>query len=316
MTESEIIKIYQITQNQYLFRSVLVKISKIRDICITKDLFKMTHQELSWQSHDNLKIFGQYWLPDAQPKAVLCLVHGMGEHSGRYQTLIDALIPHGFAVMALDHRGHGKSEGQRGHTPDFEHLLNDVQVFLRQVSNHFPHIPQILFGHSMGGCIVLNYALRRQPALKGVIASAPLLRLAFQPNALQVLLAKAVNPLLPRLTQPTRLDVNGLSRDAEVVNDYRQDKLNHDKITPRFFIEIMRAGEWALANAHTLSIPLLLYHGTADRITSHQASEQFAEKSPREFTKFKLWEGYFHELHHEIGKEQVLETLLKWIEAL
>jgi alpha-beta hydrolase superfamily lysophospholipase len=276
----------------------------------------MQTQTLQWQTQDGLKIFGQAWTPENTPKAVFCIVHGMGEHCGRYQNLLDVLIPEGYAVAGFDHRGHGRSEGQRGHTPSYNHLLEDIAVFLAQVDEQLPNLPKILYGHSMGGNVVLNYALRHQPKLKGIIASAPWLRLGFPPPKLQVALGKLVNQFWGNLSQPTKLEVTAISRDTAIVEAYKADTLNHGRITPRFFLSGMEAGEWAIAHAHTLALPTLLYHGTADRLTAPQGSEAFAEYAPKELLTFRLLTDFYHEGHHDTGKEQVFELLLGWLNKL
>ncbi|MCU0447076.1 MAG: lysophospholipase [Microscillaceae bacterium] len=275
----------------------------------------MQSQTFSWQSPDKLTFFGQKWQPQTPPKAVIAIVHGMGEHSGRYSYWVDFLLQNSYAVMGFDHRGHGKSEGQRGHTPNYERLLSDVEEFLRQVKIAFPDLPVFLFGHSMGGNVVLNYVLRRNPLLKGVIVSGAWLKLGFVPPAWQVGLAKVVNYIYPQLTQPTNLEVEAISRDAQEVEKYKNDPLVHGKTTPRFFLEGSAAAEWALSNAANFSLPLLLYHGGADRLTSPEGSKLFAQKVKPEYLTFKIWEDAYHELHNDLDRAQVFAWILAWLES-
>lgn len=273
----------------------------------------MKHEELNWKSSDGLDIFGQYWAPDGAPKAVICIVHGMGEHSTRYAHVANFFVSKDIAVIAYDHRGHGKSGGKRGHTPSYDLLLDGVDDLMKEANNIFPGVPQFLYGHSMGGNVLANYALRRKPNVKGVILSSPYLRLAFDPPKFKVALGKFAAGILPGLVQPTGLDASGISQDQAVVDAYVNDPLVHDKISAGFFINVHEAGEWAMQHASGLSIPTLIFHGTGDRITSHKASEEFA-RSANGSTTLKLWEGLYHETHNEAEQQQVFEHIYGWLQ--
>lgn len=274
----------------------------------------MQNQTYTLKSSDGLDLFFQTWQGETPPKAVLAIVHGMGEHSGRYQNLINYFLPKGYALAAFDHRGHGKSQGKKGHTPSYQHLMQDVEIFLQKVSSLFPQTPVFLYGHSMGGNVVLNYAIKHTPDVQGVIASAPWLRLAFAPPKWQVILAKIVNNIFPSLTQPTNLEVEAISRNPEVVKAYKADPLVHGKTTPRFFVEGSKAGEWALANAQHFSLPLLIFHGEADRLTSASATKELAEKVRDEFIQFKLWPEAYHEIHNDLDKDKLFAWMEEWLD--
>ena len=139
----------------------------------------MRHIDTNWTSADGLPLVGRCWEPAGEPRAVVCLVHGLGEHSGRYAHVAAALNDAGYAVLACDKRGHGRSGGKRGHTPSYEALMTDIDLLLAQAEQRFPGKPRFLYGHSLGGNEVLNYALRRKPDLAGVVATSPGLRTAF-----------------------------------------------------------------------------------------------------------------------------------------
>lgn len=275
----------------------------------------MTHNTHNWNTTDGLNIFAQSWTVE-NPKALICVVHGMGEHGARHINLANHFTAQGYSVLAIDHRGHGKSEGQRGHSPNFEALLSDIDQMLAYAQQLFPNVPIVLYGHSMGGGVVLNYGIsRKNPPIKGIVASAPWLRTAFAPSPIKVGLAKLVGGLLPALSQPTGLDATAISRDEAVVKAYIADPLVHDKITPGFFLGASAAGEYAIAHAGELSVPTLVYHGDEDRLTSREASEEFVANSKGK-AEFKLWPTYFHELHNDPGKEQVFAHVQQWIEKL
>ncbi len=259
--------------------------------------------------------FGQSWSPEGEIKAVMAIVHGHGEHSGRYAHVADFLNARGIAVLAYDFFGHGKSGGKRGYAPSYEGILDSVGELVRQAGERFSGKPVFLYGHSMGGNFVANYVLRSQPELAGVILSAPWLGLAFAPPKSDIILGKIMLRLYPKFTQASKLETAAISRDPEEVRKYEQDPLVHDKIGPALGLGCMEKGAWAIAHAEEWTLPLLHYHGTADRITSCEASKEFCQKIKGDVT-WKAFEGYFHELHNEPQKDRapILELLATWIE--
>ncbi len=270
--------------------------------------------ETSMQNRAGLKFSGRGWEPGKQPKAVVILVHGHGEHVGRYAHVGEAFAGAGFALLGFDLRGHGNSGGPRGHTPSYEALIDDLADFIAQGAARYPKIPIFLYGHSLGGNLVLNFALRRNPRLAGVIATGPWLKLAFEPPAMQVTLARTLNKVAPGFTQKSGLETAALSHDAQVEKKYVSDPLNHDKISARLFVVMYESGLWALEHASEFPLPLLLMHGTADRLTSATASRDFAERGGKKVT-WRSWDGGYHEIHNEPLKAEVLETMVKWMDA-
>ena len=272
----------------------------------------MKHDEFKFKTFDGLQLFGQSWQPESQPQAVICLVHGLGEHSGRYGHVADSLIQAGYTLISFDLRGHGKSEGPRGHTPSYEALMQDISSLLEVANKQFPQLPSFLYGHSLGGNLVLNYVLRRQSHFKGVIATDPWLRLAFEPPRFKIILAQITNYIWPSFSQKSGLDTKAISRDSEVVYAYENDPLGHDHISARMFVGIYQAGQWVLEHASELSLPLLLMHGGADKLSSIEASKEFDRKIPKKCT-FKIWDGLYHEIHNEPEKEEVFKFLIDWL---
>ncbi|MGQ9557758.1 MAG: lysophospholipase [Desulfurispora sp.] len=263
---------------------------------------------------DGLSLAGRAWQPEAKASVVLCLVHGLGEHSGRYAALAEFFTHRDCSVVTFDQRGFGRSPGPRGFTPSYKTMLDDIALLLQKAQEMHPSKPLFLYGHSMGGNLVINYALSRRPSIAGVIASAPWLELAFQPPKIKMALARAMDKIWPSLSQPSGLDPAHLSRDPEVVRAYLADPLVHDRITPRLFLGCYQAGLWAQQNAPSLSLPLLLLHGSGDRLTSFAASREFARRAGKNCT-FLPWEGLYHELHHEREREQVLESIWQWMQG-
>lgn len=271
----------------------------------------MKNNTLEWSTSDGIKIFGKYW-PVDQPKAVLHIVHGMGEHIQRYEAVATFYNQAGIAVIGNDHRGHGLSEGKRGHIPNFLALLDEVEHLLELGHKLFPGAPQFLFGQSLGGNVVLNYILRRKPNIAGVIASSPWIQLAFKPDAISVMAGKLLKSIYPTFTQPTKLNARHLSTDPEVGRIYQADPLVHDRITAGMGTEMLDAADYLQHYSGHFPIPLLLMHGSDDQIVSYDAAHQFTERVTGEVT-FVSWEGLYHELHNEIRREEVLNTSLQWI---
>ncbi len=218
------------------------------------------------QTQDKLNLSGIMRAAD-NPVAVMLFVHGMGEHIQRYTHVMDFYNAHNITCIGIDLRGHGNSSGHRGHTPSYEHLMNDLQLFLDKGRKIAGNLPLFFYAHSMGGNLVLNFLIRRKPNVNGAIVTGPYLRLAFNPPKWKIALGHLTSKILPCLTQPTGLDVNAISRDKTVVENYQKDPLVHDKITSAFFVNVHFAGPYAIEHAHEIQVPVLIMHGLADKLT-------------------------------------------------
>ncbi|MBN2547876.1 MAG: lysophospholipase [Anaerolineales bacterium] len=274
----------------------------------------MKHFESTWNTQDNLSLFVQGWEPEPEPKAVICLVHGLGEHSGRYAHVAETYTEAGYAVLSFDLRGHGKSGGQRGHTPSFEAFMQDIDLLFQEASQRYPAKPQFLYGHSLGGILVLNYALRRKPKLEGVIATSSGLRTALEEQKSKVAFAKIAGSLLPSMSLVSGLDPAAISRDPAVVEAYRQDALVHNKVTLGMAKALTETISWAFAHAPEFALPLLLVHGSGDALAYPKGSQEFAKLVKGEVT-LKIWEGLSHETHNEPEKAEVLAYNLGWMDS-
>lgn len=271
----------------------------------------MQHSLFSFQVHKT-RFYGQYWTTN-QTKAVVILVHGMGEHSGRYQHVVDVLLENEFSVVTFDHFGHGKTEGKRGHNPGYKYVLESVTNAIKKAKEIQPEAPVFLYGHSMGGNVVINFALSKNCTCNGIIASSAFLKLAFEPPKIKLAAGKLLQKIAPSVTLGNELNPEHISRDPKAVQNYINDPLVHDKISPNFSLTFIEKGKWAIENAKKLSIPILLIHGKEDRIIDYRGSKEFAENCKH--ATLKLYDGGYHELHHDICKETVLQDVINWLQS-
>ncbi len=272
----------------------------------------MTYSELEWSTKDNLNIYARYRKPTVKVKGIVCLVHGLGEHIGRYNHVAEYLNSGGYAFLAADMRGHGRSEGQRGHTPSMDTLREDITKQVEEAQKMVSDSPVYLYGHSLGGTLVLSYCIRLHSQLYGVISTGPLLRPGFDPPGWKLTLGRMMRNIWPTLAMSNEIDRDGLSRDPQVVHAYKTDPLVHDRVSARLGIDMIEEGLWLLDNASSIKTPTLIMHGSVDRLCSLQASQEFAQKA-NSLCRLKIWDSDYHEIHNEPDKDQVLEFALNWM---
>jgi alpha-beta hydrolase superfamily lysophospholipase len=269
--------------------------------------------EWKWKTNDGLEIYSRTWLPAGTVKGVVCLVHGVGDHIGRYEADADALTGAGYILAGFDLRGFGKSEGIRGHTPSLEMYLEDIDLFLAEITHRYPNKPCFLYGHSMGGLLVLDFVSVRKPAISGVIATGPGLKTAIETQKIKVFLAKVLGNMFPTLSMDSGLDTHLISRDSTVVENAINDPLVHRKVTASWGKSMLEAVSIALENASTFPSPLLLMHGTEDKIAFPDGSQKFANLAPKDIVTLKMWDGFKHELHTEPEKAEVFQVMIDWL---
>ena len=261
------------------------------------------------------KLFYRGWQPEKETKAVIAIVHGGGEHSGRYRNAADYLVPRGYAVYAYDLRGHGKSPGKRGHVNRFREYLDDTDGFLNFVREQAPGKTVFLLGHSLGGVIAAAYALEH-PDLPGLILSAPFLMMKLKVPGWKSGMAKVLSYMMPTLTLSNGLSADDLCRDKNVCEAYRKDTLVHDLASTRFYTEMLACQRRTLANAGKLKIPLLVLYGGDDRIADPEGSRAFYAGAGCGEKRIQCYEGYFHEIFNEKENEIVFKDILGWLEEL
>jgi acylglycerol lipase len=269
--------------------------------------------ETSWTDTQGLKFFSRCWEPEGKPKAAVALVHGLGEHTGRFAHVGEAFSNAGYALMGADLRGHGLSGGPRGHTPSIEAYMQDIDLLLAQVRARYPGLPTFLYGHSLGAILALNYGLLRKPDLNGVIATSPALHSELEKQRVKIALAKMLGGVAPTVTVTNALDASKLSHDPEVERLYVSDPLVHYKTSFGFAKATLAANRWALEHASEFPLPLLLMHGAQDTIAYPSSSQEFAAALGDKAT-LVLWEDMYHETHNELKKAEVLQTIIKWMD--
>jgi alpha-beta hydrolase superfamily lysophospholipase len=271
----------------------------------------MTHFEWDLLGADGKKLYGQGWEPETL-KGVVTLVHGLGEHSGRYAQVADFLGRAGYALLTFDLRGHGKTTGSRGDArlPD---ITSDMDLSLAEARRRWPGKPLFLYGLSLGGLLALYFTLQRKPRLNGVVASGPGLRTPLEKQKAKVALANLLASVLPHLILSSGLQPEDISRVHAVVEAYRSDPLVHDKASLSLARDALAAGRWTLAHAAEFASPLLLMQGSADRLVYPEGAQQFAKLVPGDVT-LKIWTGLHHEIHNEPEKEDVLRFLADWLD--
>lgn len=267
-----------------------------------------------FQNADGLSLHARHW-ECSHPVALIVLVHGQGEHIGRYNHVADFFNRRQVAVWGYDQQGFGKSGGKRGHAAGLQAYLNDLRLAIQKAQQHYPDLPLFLYGHSMGGNVVLNYLLRTPDArVRAAIATGPWIQLAFEPPALKVWAGRALKSLLPSLSLPSGLNTQLLSRDPAVVSAYDNDPLVHDRVSAAAGISMMEGALWLHRFQGQAPLPLLLMHGGADGITSAAATRALAERLSGDVL-YKEWEGMYHEIHNEPGQLEVLEYEWTWLQA-
>lgn len=270
------------------------------------------HVEGRLEGAGGAEIFHQSWTP-AATRAVVVLAHGASEHSGRYAWTAEGLAEGGYATWTLDHRGHGRSEGPRAFIDRMDNVVADLDRLVHLAAEAHPGARVFLLGHSMGGCVALAYAIRHQDKLDGLVLSAPLAALEAASFATRMA-GKVLSVAAPRLGV-FPIDSSGVSRDPEVVRDYDTDPLNHHgKLPARTVAELSNTIETFPAGVRRLTLPMLVMHGTADRIVPIVASEMVDELAPAEDKTFIRYDGLYHEILNEPERERVLADIAAWLD--
>ncbi len=261
---------------------------------------------------DDLSLFARHW-PADNPRAVMSLIHGFGEHSGRYEPMAKHLNAHNIAVLSMDLRGHGLTEGARGIVKSYEHMIGDIDALLDESQRLYPSAPQYLYGHSMGGGLALHYGLNRDRDLSGYLISGPLIRPGDPVPGLLRSFVKTIKPLFPNSTLRVKFTGEQISTQLKTQTSYFDDPLNHDRLGGELAVGMLEAGEDTLRHAKNWNKPLRLWHARKDRLTSFKASEEFASKAQN--CQFTVFEDVAHEMHNDTSREAVYALMLEFMET-
>jgi len=267
------------------------------------------------RAFDGINLFIRISHPAQSPKALIIIVHGLAEHSGRYIHVIKHLTDAGYVVWAFDLRGHGRSEGHRSFVKSFDDYLSDLDLALDRARKEFPNLPLFLFGHSMGGAVTTLYTITRKPAINGLLLSAASLQISAAVSPFLVKIAPLISALFPKM-KTIVLDGSAISRDPVIVQSYNDDPLNYRRGIPaRTGAELNAAIRRIQTRMETIEVPLLIMHGTIDRLADIVGSQLLFEKAESSDKTLKIYDGFYHEILNDPEKNRVLNDMQEWLDA-
>lgn len=275
----------------------------------------MNHIEGNFKGVRNANIYHQAWLPEGNVKAVLLVIHGLGEHCGRYMNVVNHFVPLGYAVYGLDHIGHGKSEGMREFVERFEDYPNTLTIYCNMVKGWQTGKPVFLLGHSMGGLLASYYLLDHQANFRGAVISAPSIKVSDSISQATITIGKILSVLAPKAGLLT-LDANGVSRDPEVVTAYVSDPLVfHGKTPARLAAELLKAMLRVTAEVDKITLPFIVVQGGEDKLVDPAGAQMLYDKASSKDKTIKVYEGLYHEVFNEPERARVLKDVETWLAA-
>ncbi len=275
----------------------------------------MKHIEARFNEHKNTALYYQCWLPTKGIKAVLLVVHGLAEHSGRYMNVVNYFVPKGYAVCGFDYQGHGRSEGLRGYVKSFSCYLDDLKSFLSIVRNMYPENRIFIVGHSVGVTIAATFATSHQDEFDGLILSGATIKPGTSLSRVKIAMASFLSLILPRIGVDI-IDASTISRDKAVVDAYINDPLVYrGKISARLGFELIRAMQELKRQMPQIKLPILIMHGTDDRLCDPEGSLMLYERVSSPDKTLKLYDGFYHEIFNEPEREHVFRDVEAWLAA-
>ena len=275
----------------------------------------MKHQEGFFKGVRDANIYFQSWLPESEPKAVLLIVHGLAEHSGRYMNVVNHFVPLGYAVYGIDHIGHGKSDGTRVYVKRFDDYTNTLKVYFDMIHRWQPDKPIFLVGHSMGGLISAVYLLDHQTELTGAVLSGPVVKVPNNITPAILFMGKMLSTLIPRFGL-VGLDANGVSRDPAVVQAYVSDPLVHrGKTTARLAAEMLKAMHYVSGQATKITLPIMIVQGSSDKLVDPAGAQMLYDAVSSADKEIRIYDGFYHEVFNEPEHDEVLRGVEIWLEA-
>lgn len=271
-----------------------------------------SYTELTWEAFDGKELYAQCWHAGNNMQAGILLVHGLGEHSSRYDQWARQFAGKGFSVLSFDIRGHGKTPGKPANISNYKLLLDDIELLIQKGQEMCKEKPLFLYGHSFGGNLAANYVISRDILPDGLVLTSPWLELSTIPPRFKYLAASILSRFMPKIKASNGLRPEHISRELREVHNYKKDPYIHNKISVGLFMKAYENGLIAKRSIYKINIPLLVMHGAADNITSCKASREFVMNAGKKTTYVEI-EGGYHELHNDSERETVFQTILDWL---
>ncbi len=275
----------------------------------------MNSIEGSFKGVRGLSIFYKAWLPEGEVKAVLLVVHGLGEHIGRYMNVVNHFVPLGYAVYGLDHIGHGKSDGGREYVERFEDFTDNLTTYYNMVTGWQAGKPIFLLGHSLGGLIATYYLLDHQASFKGAIISAPAIKIGAGISPATITMGKILSVVMPK-AGVLALDAGAISRDPQVVSAYAKDPLVfHGKTPARLAAEMLKAMQRASTELGKITLPFITVQGGQDKLVDPAGAQMLYDQASSKDKTIKIYDGLYHEVFNEPERARVLSDVETWLAA-
>jgi acylglycerol lipase len=273
----------------------------------------MKHTEGTFKGVRDANIYYQGWLPDGEVKAVVFLVHGLGEHCCRYENHVAYFVPKGYAIYGLDHLGHGKSDGEQEVIERFSDYTDTLSIYYKMVKGWQPGKPIFIMGHSMGGLISCYYLLDHQAEFKGAILSAPAVKVSVNISSTTITMGKMLSVIAPK-AGVLALDPTGISRDPEVVKAYVDDPLVfHGKTPARLAAEMLKAMQRVTEEVEKITLPIIVVQGSEDKLVDPDGAQMLYDKAGSKDKTLKIYQGAYHEVHNEPERETMFKDVETWL---
>jgi alpha-beta hydrolase superfamily lysophospholipase len=271
------------------------------------------HEEGHFSAVEGLELYWQRWLPETAPKVAVLLVHGVGEHSGRYMNVVNPLVAAGFSVHTYDQRGHGRSSGARVHIDSWSQYREDLDAYVQLVREREPGCPLVVYGHSMGSLVVLDYLLTTSQEFAGALISGVATEPVGVGSPALIAMAKALTRIAPRHYVDLGINPASLTRDSAACESFATDPLNCGRATVRWGTESLATVDRVKADMNRLGLPLLVVHGGADPLNAPSGARALFSAARCAGTTLHIYDDVLHEPHNDLGHEQLAADILEWL---
>ena len=275
----------------------------------------MKHIDGYFKSAGNADIYYQAWIPDGSVKAILLVIHGLGEYCGRFTNHVNYFVPLGYAIYGLDHFGHGMSDGEREVVESFDDYTEPLTVYCQMIKDWHPDVPVFIFGHSMGGLITCSYLIDHQTDFKGAILSAPAIKVSDSISPVAIIMSRILSRITPK-AGVLSLNPTAISRDPDVVDSYIKDPLVfHGRTPARLAAEILKAMMRVSVEMEKIMLPLIIVQGSEDKLVDPQGAQLLYSKAHSRDKTIKVYDGLYHEIHNEPERSIMFKDVEDWLSA-